>query len=67
MKRLCAVCRPGHPATRLQRCHTTLALLCVVPQVILVGDLNVAAERRDAHSTYNFDSMYDKEVGTCMK
>lgn len=48
-------------ATRLHHCPCCPA---VYPQVILVGDLNIAAERRDAHSTYNFDNMYDKEVRT---
>ncbi|EFJ48590.1 hypothetical protein VOLCADRAFT_104648 [Volvox carteri f. nagariensis] len=30
-------------------------------QVVLVGDLNIAAERRDVHPTLDFDSMYDKQ------
>ncbi|GIL67000.1 hypothetical protein Vafri_20376 [Volvox africanus] len=30
-------------------------------KVIVVGDLNVAAERRDVHPSLNFDSMYDEE------
>ncbi|GIM03777.1 hypothetical protein Vretimale_8394, partial [Volvox reticuliferus] len=36
-------------------------LMALGRQVILVGDLNVAAERRDVHPSLNFDSMYDEE------
>jgi hypothetical protein len=30
-------------------------------QVLLVGDFNVAAQRRDMHPTFNFDKAYDKQ------
>lgn len=33
-------------------------MLC--PQVVLVGDLNVAAEKRDVHPSINYDQLYDE-------
>ena len=48
-------------AAYISRHITCCSCQCVVcgPQVVAVGDFNVAAERRDMHATYNYAESYD--------
>lgn len=61
MRCLCCLCYLCVTCVTCVTCAACVShvLLLLPAQVILVGDFNIAAERRDVHKAINWDNLYD--------